>query len=132
MRKYILTRAELIEDLKNGKRIYKDEDPQHYYEMIDGVICGQLGENTPFLINCTIDMDDILYTEEELFTIEVGKFYKTRNGKKAYCFYKDEEDKLYPNHFVIEGESGCETSRDDGLVFCDEEDDSDIVGYWED
>lgn len=59
MRKYILTRAELIEDLKNGKKVYKDEDPQHYYEMIDGVICGQLGENAPFLINCTIiDCED--------------------------------------------------------------------------
>lgn len=125
MRKYILTRAELIEDLKNGKKVYKDENPQHYYEMIDGIVCGQLGENTPFLINCTIDMDDILYTEEELLTIEVGNFYRTRDGRKAYC-YLVEEDVCYfalagHGHFLTD-KSGNYEGAERGF---------DVLDYWE-
>lgn len=71
-----------------------------------------------------------MYVEEqEPLKIEVGNFYKTRNGKKAYCFYK-EEDKLYPNHIAIDN-GNWDIYTDDGLTFCDEENPEDIVGYWE-
>lgn len=131
MRKYLKNEFEVIKELKNGKTVYEEYYPFYHYIMIDGIICGQCSKNKRFLINCPMDMDSKFYIEEqEPIKIEVGKFYKTRNGKKAYCFHKEEGD-LYPNHFVIEGESGCETYRDDGLWCKDEENPEDIVGCWE-
>lgn len=133
MKKYLNTAQEVIKELKNCKTVYEEYYPFYHYIMIDGIICGQCSKNKRFLINCPMDMDSKFYIEEEEkpFSIEVGKFYRTRDGRKAYCFFKDEEDKLCPNNFVIEGESGCETYTEGGSYFKDEESCFDIVDYWE-
>lgn len=131
MRKYLKTKEDIIKALKDGKKLYEKDYPQNHYEMIDGIICGQSGKNSPFIINCAMDMDDKFYIEEEKpLTIEVGKFYRTRDGRRAYCFYK-EEGTLYTNHFVIDGESRYGIYTDDGLILSDGENPEDIIGYWD-
>lgn len=79
-----LTPEEIIKRLKNGE-IVKIEDSKEYFKMIDGIVCrfydyGDVG------IGCSIfkDPNDVYFETEEPLTFEQGKFYKTREGKKAY------------------------------------------------
>lgn len=103
--------------LQNGYICYKDEDDyEQYNAYID-----------------SYELQQMEVEEQEPLKIEVGKFYKTRDGKKAYCFYKEEANRTYPNQFVIDGKSGYETCTDGGLLFKYEENHrDDIIGYWED
>lgn len=68
------------------------------------------------------------HKEEKPLKIETGRFYCTRDGRRAYCFFK-EEDGFY--NFVIDGQIGCGTYAEDGLVLSEEENPDDIVDYWE-
>lgn len=118
--------------IKAGKKVIDGNGEMLYY-FENGCICCKDKEGFVWY-NTYVDTNDlsrIEVEEQEQFNIEVGKFYRTRDGSKAYCFYKDKEDKFFPNHFVIEGESGCETYKDDGSYFKDEESCFDIVAYWE-
>lgn len=140
MKKFLNTTEEVIKELKNGKTVYEADYPFYYYKMIDGIICGKIGKYAQLSINLSIYMDAKYYIEEEekpltieeerSLTIEVGKCYRTRNGKKAFCYYKGEY-KLYPNHIVISN-VGCHTCTEGGLIAEGEENDMDIVDYWED
>lgn len=135
MKKYIFSKEEVIKELKNGKKLYEEDYPQNHYEMIDGIICGQFGKNEPFIINCSMDMDDKFYIEEEKpFTIEVGNFYKTRAGKKVYCYcFKKETDSEHALFwFVIDNGSNFCTDINGNYSFdADTKSEFDIVGYWE-
>lgn len=130
MKKYLKNEFEVIKELKNGKTVYEEYYPFYHYIMIDGIICGECSKNTRFLINCPMDMDSKFYIEEEekQLKFETGKFYRTRDGRRAYCFFK-EEDGFY--NFVIDGQRGCGTYAEDGLVLIEEENPDDIVDYWE-
>lgn len=134
MRKYIFSKEEVIKELKNGKKLYEKDYPQNHYEMIDGIICGQFGKNEPFIINCPMDMDDKFYIEEEKpFQIEVGKFYKTRNGKRVYCYRFEPKNEITKALFGFVVDNGAMFSTDiKGKYYFapDGKSDLDIVGIW--
>lgn len=124
MKKYLKTPEEVISVLKEGKTVYSDCGK---YRMIDGIIvfkCGIL-----HTINASISSDEKPYIEgPESFKIEVGKFYKTRDGNKARCFVITPKEAS----FTIDGMHGTIETYPEGLVSIDGSKDScDIIGPWE-
>lgn len=89
MRKhYLKTPEEVLETLKEGKRII--DGGGNISKLKDGFIITKY-QNGDWALGTTIDnCDEVYFEEKEPLKLEVGKFYKTRDGRKAYCFYKDE------------------------------------------
>ena len=72
--------------------------------------------------------------EEKCFSLEVGKLYKTRKGKKAICLYIDNNRKgdthIYKMYCIGQAKHYWVDSR--GNKDCGFYSDSDIVNYWDD
>lgn len=125
MKKFLKTPEEVVEALKAGKTVYSDCGE---YRMIDGFIVYEGGSV------CTINADLTLLEspflkEAEPLKIEVGKFYKTRAGKKARCFFIDEDSARCTidgcfEWFGVYLKTGCACS---GVA----KSDYDIIGPWE-
>lgn len=130
MKRKIKNFSDFLECIKAGKKV--TDDTNRFYFLQNGYICSK-DEDDYGWHNTSIDTDELSrmeVEEEEQFKIEVGKFYRTRGGKKAYCIYR-EEGNLYPNRCAIDGYSDCTTYTDGGLVLRECENNDDIVGYWE-
>lgn len=86
MKQYVkdLDISEVISRLKQGERLVNETGS--YFEMIDGLICCKWGDN--HFINVSISQKDNYYFErpDPEIKIEIGKFYLTRDNKKAYVF----------------------------------------------
>jgi len=86
-----LTPEEIIKRLKNGE-ILHPVNPDFYIKMIDGVLCEFYNNELKFInvqVGSVYRPDsnegyDFYFETEEPLTFEQGKFYKTRDGKKAY------------------------------------------------
>ena len=125
MKKFLKTPEEVVEALKAGKTVYSDCGE---YRMIDGFIVYEGGSV------CTINADLTLLEspflkEAEPLKIEVGKFYKTRAGKKARCFFIDEDSARCTidgcfDSFWVSIKTGCSCSDVP-------KSDYDIIGPWE-
>lgn len=84
MKKYLDTPEEVIKALKEGKDVRSGTGC--CYKMIDGVICviGRSGWCIGTHIN---DAENPYIEEVEPLKIEVGKFYRTKDNKKAYVYF---------------------------------------------
>ena len=93
MKQYVrdLDISEVISRLKQGERLVNETGS--YFEMIDGFICCKWGDN--HFINVSISQKDNYYFErpDPEIKIEIGKFYLTRDNKKAYVFNINSEGK---------------------------------------
>lgn len=104
MKKYLedLKPEEVIARLKQGE-ILKSEDGKITYECIDGIIVGKTEESFAICpsVGSYMSIDKLYFDmpEPEL-KIEVGKFYQTRGGKRAYVFAQNSEGKY---NVAIEG-----------------------------
>lgn len=124
MKKYLKTPEEVISALKEGKTVYSDCGK---YKMIDGIIVFKSGNL--YTINKNLFLQENPYIEEsEPFKIEVGKFYETRGGEKARCYYADEK----VAYFTIDGQCSSFSGYLAGNYFSDKEPNKyDIIGPWE-
>lgn len=127
MKKYLKTPEEVVKALKAGKTVYSDCGE---YRMIDGLIVFKSKIENLYTINENLLLQENLYIEEpEPFKIEVGKFYKTRGGKKARCFFIDKDSARCTidgcfDLFWVYLETGCSCSDVP-------KSDYDIIGPWE-
>ena len=65
--------------------------------------------------------------------LQPGKYYRTRDGRKAYCFGKNPLSHWKNNIVVVVENIGTRNYYDDGsYIQDDEEDDIDIIAEWED
>lgn len=125
MKKYLKTPEEVISALKEGKTVYSACGK---YKMIDNILvfkCGNL-----HTINASISLDEKPYIEgPEPFKIEVGKFYKSREGHKVYCYCANSENAF----FVRDGEVEGYMTDLKGNFWANENPYSkyDIIGPWE-
>ena len=88
MKKFLKTPEEVIDALHEGKKVFGCGET---YRLYKGILVGKLEDGT-YIINRSIFKQENPYIEEpEPFKIEVGKFYKTRGGKKARCFFIDKD-----------------------------------------
>lgn len=117
---YLETPEAVIKALKEGKEV---RDKNHYsFKIVDGFIVATYDSN--FYIGYTIAGQDKPYIlEEEPIKIEVGKFYKTKNGQKARCFFTSIDGSAM---FSIDGyDTILNTNSNEKYLF-------DIIGPWED
>lgn len=72
------------------------------------------------------------YEKPEPLKLEVGKFYKTRDGRKAFVYTRT-EDAAYPCWVVLvnSSEGGTYCCTVDGQYTTNEEHNKDLVAPWE-
>lgn len=134
MKKYLNSVEEVVKALNEGIKIYPTgyEEQGYFIQKVDGIVCG-FNEGGQRLINVELTFSkDFFYTEEpEPLKFEVNRAYKTRNGEKVFLFKIKSDDMP----FLFIGEHGSSFwSYQNGKCVRDigeEENDNDIVGYWE-
>lgn len=124
-----LTLEEVIKRLKNGE-IIKVRNSEIYTRMVDDIIVRFFSKNKPY-INPAIDLnnDNFYFEIKEPLTFEEGKFYKTREGKKAYI------SKITTTYIygIITGKTTKETWYLDGMYWHNgDEHKNDLISKWED
>ena len=125
MKKFLKTPEEVVEALKEGKTVYSNCGK---YRMIYGLVVYE--ESNLCLINANLPLNEKPFLKEaEPLKIEVGKFYKTRAGKKARCFFIDEVSARCTidgcfDSFWVSLKIGCSCSDVP-------KSDYDIIGPWE-
>ena len=125
-----LTHEEIIKRLKNGE-VVKIKYNGSYIKMIDGIMV-KFYPLHKFIINVSIDLDlegdDYYFEKEEPLTFEEGKFYKTREGKKAYI------SRITTTYFygIITGKTALDTWNLKGMHWCDNSPHkNDLISKWE-
>lgn len=121
-RVYLNTPEEVIKALIDGKEIFLEEGGAGKVKLIDGFCVKEW--NDQFNINYTINLRDKPFVyEQETLIIEVGKFYKTRDGRKARCFFTSVDGDAM---FSIDGyDAILNTNSNENYLL-------DIIGPWED
>lgn len=126
MKKYLKTPEEVVDALKEGKTVFGRTFEK--FELYRGFIIEK--NRGGYAINSNIyNADTPFIKEPDPLKIEVGKFYKTRAGKKARCFCI-EGGKA---RLTIDGCYGClEVYLKTGCACSDgAKSDYDIIGPWE-
>lgn len=126
---YLETPEKVIEVLKSGKKVFSDDG--WTYTMFDG--CVMARKEDKIFINPSVYMAERPYIYEATpIKLEVGKFYRTGEGKKAFCFYKKNITDGFNCLCILEGQEGVCVYRQDGTCgFGDLSDEKDIIAEWE-
>ena len=125
---YLETPEAVIKALKDGK-VIKD-DNGYSYKLVDGFIVSTYKNH--FIVGDNIfNIDNHPYIlEEEPLKIEVGKFYKTKNGRKAWVVSR-QQDEHYPYIIAILDEVDAYAVTKDGRFYDDRPYSFDLVGQWD-
>ena len=125
---YLETPEAVIKALKEGK-VIKD-DNGYSYKLVDGFIVSTYKNH--FIVGDNIfNIDNHPYIlEEEPLKIEVGKFYKTKNGRKAWVVSR-QQDEHYPYIIAILDEVDAYAVTKDGRFYNDRSYSFDLVGQWD-
>ena len=125
---YLKTPEAVIKALKDGK-VIKD-DNGYSYKLVDGFIVSTYKNH--FIVGDNIfNIDNHPYIlEEEPLKIEVGKFYKTKNGRKAWVVSR-QQDEHYPYIIAILDEVDAYAVTKDGRFYDDRPYSFDLVGQWD-
>lgn len=123
IKKYLcdLKAEEITERFNNGEFAYKDDGIS--FKLINGILCSFYCGNIMF-VNDSINPPDSYFLEPEKIKLEVGKMYKTRNGKRCLFFYCD-NDGMY--HGAVDGLPVSCTWEEDGCCLYMNDNSSDIV-----
>lgn len=127
-KRYLKTPEEVIDALQAGKKI---EAGDFEYRLVGEVIIAINKTDKSWAVNAGIYSDDIPFIEEpEQLNLEVGKFYKTRDGKKAWIVsYK--QWLRYPYYVAVLGDVGTYTVLGSGCCYENHPTHQDIVSPWE-
>ena len=123
-----LTPDEVIRRLKAGEAIKNAVDDTESYKFLDGFIVKHNDDG--YFLSCELYLSESpLYfeTPDEL-KLEVGKCYKTRDGRKAFVYKYD--NPVFQG--VLVESDGLLSWGKDGRVFISREDDLDLISEWSD
>lgn len=125
---YLETPEAVIKALKEGK-VIKD-DNGYSYKLFDGFIVSTYKNH--FIVGDNIfNIDNHPYIlEEEPLKIEVGKFYKTRDGSKAWVVSRH-QDEHFPYIIAVLGKVDAYAVTKDGRFYDDRPYAYDLVAPWE-
>lgn len=131
MKRYLNTIEEIAEALQNEKVVFIGND-DNQLKLVNGIMFKFNGKIT---INPSILFEpNHIYTYDvEPLKLEVGKFYKTRDGKKAFVYgkYKNTNE-IYPYAVVTVADPISEsTVTENGKRCIGQETCSDLVAPWE-
>lgn len=124
---YLETPEAVVKALKDGKEV-RDKYGS-ICKLIDGIIISKL--NNFFEIGKPIRSVNKPYIlEEEPLKIEVGKFYKTRDGSKAWVVSRH-KDEHFPYIIAVLGKIDAYAVTKDGRFYDDRPYAYDLVAPWE-
>lgn len=129
---YLETPEAIIKALKEGK-VVKSKNVK--YKLIDGIICSfheEYGRKLWTVCNSICEYEKPYIDEPEPLKIEVGKFYRTRNGSKAFVYAKADKGKYNYWAVIVNSiidENFCCTV--DGTYSVGKESKKDLVAPWE-
>ena len=126
---YLETPEAVIKALKEGKTVETD---MKYYVLKDGLLNCYAKNKTGswWSINSAIyDTDKPYILEEEPIKIEVGKFYKTRDGRKDFVYAKIGIDCPYPFCVVKAGKLDAYNVNEEGKQAAAEQP-LDLIAPW--
>ena len=94
MKRYLKSPEEVVQALKDGKVV---ESEGYSYKLVNGVICSFYKQGYyKWNVGGAIFQSDEPYVDEpEQLKLEVGKFYKTRDGEKAVILAADENQSFF-------------------------------------
>ena len=99
MKKYLNTPKEVIDALQAGKKV-ETEDLE--YKLINGILVAISKTDKLWMVYPALSSSIVPYINEpKSLKLEVGKFYKTRCGKKAIVLGKEEVDDGFPIHVAL-------------------------------
>lgn len=131
-KRYLHTSEEVIDALKAGK-VIRDKDSQ--WTLRDGFIIRKDANYASWVINDCISSNyaGIYVDESEQLKLEVGKFYKTRDGRKAIVLnvVKDDTRSCPVRVVVVDNTYEPYFVRKNGRLYKNEENAWDIVAPWE-
>ena len=120
---------EVIERIKKGEIII-DEETGDIIKYYDGMICKFYKDGT-YIIGYCISSDPVFpyyFETKEPFSLEVDKFYRTKDNKKVYIY---EKNRGY-SFGVVLGHGVCSWHNNTKEVcYKDKNDSLKIVGKWE-
>ena len=128
MKRYLKTPEEVIVALKEGKTV-KCKDCGAKYTLENGFLVEK--SKGTWTINPPLYGFPGYYTEEpDELELEVGKFYKTKNGRKAWVVSR-QKDEHYPYIIAILDEVDAYAVTKDGRFYDDRSYSFDLVGQWD-
>lgn len=128
MKRYLKTPEEVVQALQEGKVVYINKD-DNQFKLINGIVSGFNGKLTinpeiPFEPNHTYTYD------VGPLKLEVGKFYRTRDGRKAWVVSR-QQGAYYAYNIAVLGNVCVYTVNENG-AFCDNRPSpEDLVAPWE-
>lgn len=130
MKRYLKTPEEVIDALQAGKKI---EAGDFEYRLVGEVFIAINKTDKSWAVNAGIYSDDIPFIDEpDPLKLEVGKFYKTRDGRKAFVYTKTDEGKYNCWVVIVNSDVGgtfCCTAN--GEYTANKESEKDLVEPWE-
>lgn len=127
MTKYLHTPEEVIDALQAGKTL---TDGRTTWKMYNGWVVRRCNRNIWGVCDSITSCNDVYIEEQEPLKLEVGKFYKTRDGRKAWVV-SQQKDERYPYIVAILGEGDCCYPMKSGRFFAKENSAFDLVAPWE-
>lgn len=130
IKKYLNTPEEIVNALTAGKTIKSNTGDS--FVLQKGAFVISKNKNRPWCINPIMyGLNDYYIEEQEPLNLEVGKFYKTRSGKKAFVYTRSSSPYSYPFYVVIIGKIDTYCCNVDGKYSTNEESAKDLVAPWE-
>ena len=127
-KRYLHTPEEVIDALQAGKKI---EANDFEYRLVGEVIIAINKTDKSWAVNAGIYSDDIPFIDEpEPLKLEVGKFYKTRDGRKAWIVEGTVDD-TFPFRVAVQKECAIYTVTEGGKRFSEGMSGADLVAPWE-
>lgn len=129
MKRYLKSPEEVVQALKDGKVV---ESEGYSYKLVNGVICSFYKQGYyKWNVGGAIFQSDEPYIDEpESLKLEVGKFYKTRDGKKAFVYGKIGIEYPYPFYVALIGKLDTYNVNAEGK-YTDDKHPLDLIALWE-
>ena len=126
---YLNTIEDLTKALSEGKTVYDNRGEGRKYKMLNGILMEEEEGYQYINYGFSFKKDTLYILEKETLKIEVGKFYKTREGNKVFC-YNCHDGEVYD--MVVMNKTQCFyfVLRDGRLFNDDTKRNGDIVDYW--
>lgn len=128
-KRYLNTPEEVVQALKEGKTVQMNGME---YGIINNHIVGFDKIIKEIFINPTIRLSEKPYVDEpEPLKLEVGKFYKTRDGRKAWITEYRDTEYVFPFLVAAQKELAIYSVTKEGRLYSEGISGSDLVAPWE-
>lgn len=130
-KRYLKTPEEIIDALQAGKTLHNKYSKWVLY---NGFIMRKDKNSDNWAINdalCSRFDDEIYIEDPKPLKLEVGKFYRTRDGRKAWVMECTDMKGAFPFRVATQRECSTYVITKDGRRYFEDTDGTDLVAPWE-